>query len=196
MPRTRRTNAAAPVEEGLPGLDDLVQDPAPAPRRSHHKARAMAAPAKRAPGRPRGTGPRTSAGRLMSKAAMQAKVSAELYTYLSVFAAAWELRDPQCASVLFEEVRIPTEGGMVEVERLQGIVDRLVAMIARNSTVLETMAKSGIIGEMALLGHLLLPLGRAVWSAHGPTGVGHRAPEGNVSDNAERYPPHRAPVGG
>jgi len=185
MPR-RRTATAAPVESELPGLDDLAPDPVPTALRG--RAPRASTPAKRGPGRPRGTGPRTAGGRLMSKDAMRAKVAAELYTYLSLFAAGWELRDPQCAQVLFEPVVLPTDAGPVESERLQAIVDRLVAIISRNNAVLETLAKSGVIGELAILGHLMFPIVKAVWQAHGPAGIGHATPEEAADAYAQRYP--------
>jgi hypothetical protein len=154
---------------------------------------------KRGPGRPRKetattqgnrsrVPARTASGKIMSKSAMQAKVAAELYTYLSLFAAGWEMRDPECAAVVYDQVTIPTERGPVQVERLQGVVDRMVAIISRNQAVLETMANSGIIGEIAMIGHLLWPIGRQLWSAHGPAGRGHTNEQEQGDDYASRYP--------
>lgn len=184
MPRRK---AETLTDAELPGLEDLDQDPTPAaakPRRG------------RPPGSRTTTGTgnrgripaRTANGRIMTKAQMQAKVSVELYTYLSLFAATWEMRDPTCAAVLYEPVTIPGPSGPTQVERLQGIVDRLVVIISRNDTVLRTMAESGILGEIAVLGHLVFPLGKALFAAHGPNGTGHRPVEEVTSDYAAQYP--------
>lgn len=182
MPRRR---AEQLVDQALPadGMPEGV--PAdPVPKRGPGRPRKETATTQGNRGR---VAARSSNGRIMSKAAMQAKVSAELYTYLSVMAAGFELRDPECAGVLFDQVSIPTPNGMMQVERLQGIVDRLVAMISRHDGMLETMAKSGIVGELAMLLHLLFPIGRAVWAAHGPGGRGHSNEHG-TADYAQQFP--------
>lgn len=181
-----RRAAADLVDQELPGLE-LDADPEPrAPRRG--RPRKTTTPVKAAG--TRGKIPaRTSSGQIMSKNAMISKVQGEIYTWLSLFAAAWEIRDPECASVLYEPATVPGPNGPAQVERLAAITDRLVAMIARNDAVLETLAKSGIIGDAAVLGGLLLPVGRQLWRAHGPMGVGH-AQEGQESadDVAAQYP--------
>lgn len=60
-----------------------------------------------------------------------------------------------------------------EMTRLEAIVDHIVAIIARNGAVLELMAKSGLMIEISMLAGLLAPIGKALWKAHGPNGLGH-----------------------
>lgn len=118
---------------------------------------------------------------------MQAKVSSEIYAYVSMAAAGWEMRDPECAGVLYEAVTIPGPGGPVEVQRLQAITDRIVAMISRNDDLLKKFSESGILGEIAVLGTLLFPIGRALWAHHGPTGTGHQVGQGGGFD-VDQFP--------
>jgi len=187
MPRARK---AVIDDPDLGAMESLDGDPAPAATR-------------RGPGRPRKTAvkaagnrgqipTRTSGGRIMSKAAMQSKVAGEIYAYVSMAAAGWELRDPECAGILYETVTIPGPGGPVQVERLQAIVDRIVAMISRSDDLLKRFADSGILGELAVLGTLMFPLAAGLWKAHGPAGNGH-GPAGEGAYDADRYPAY-APV--
>jgi hypothetical protein len=51
------------------------------------------------------------------------------------------------------------------------------------------VANSGIIGELTVLGHLLFPVGRMLWTNHGPSGDGHgRRQELSPDEAAARYP--------
>lgn len=171
MPRKRATVAD---DDTLPGLSDLEQDPQP-----------TAAPVRRGPGRPRkattstARGPgkipaRTSSGRVMSKAQMESKVYNEVYTYLTLAHAAWELRDPECAGAA--------------TPRIGDIAQRVTGMIARNESLLATVAKSGIIGDIIGLLGVLLPIGKAIWMAHGPGGKGHDDMTGHFDE--DRYAPY------
>lgn len=162
-PRTPDTDT--PADTDNPWL--LPDDPAPAD------------PPRRGPGRPRkATGNAgqiavrdQTTGQIMSEASQKAKVKRELYLWLSMVVGAAEIRDPECAGLFLQPVEIP--GTKQPVERLEAIVDRLVEIIARHKPTLAFMAKSGPVGDVALLGSLLLPIGRQIWRAHGPNGTGH-----------------------
>jgi hypothetical protein len=180
MPRRRATATVEGPMEGdraLPGMVELAADPEPAP-------------VKRGPGRPRkvaagnaGRIPaRTPSGKIASRAAMQSKVRDEIHLYLSLVQAGWELRDPVCASA-------------ASPERLASIADSLVAMVSRSDSLLEMAAKSGIVGDIAMLLHAVFPIAKAVWQAHGPNGHGHRDAEEVRIDNFAAYPPHSAVAG-
>jgi hypothetical protein len=114
---------------------------------------------------------------------MKAKVATELYGFASMFAGIWGMRDP-CAAVLAEVV--PTPEG--DRERLEAIVMRTVDILARNDSVLGALAKSGLIGEIGMLGSLLYPVGKQIWQAHGPNGTGHRPVEELHDEYVDRYP--------
>lgn len=182
MPRRPR-NAEVTEDDRAPFAAELDRDPEPdvAPRRG--------------PGRPRKTAPATATGnagniavrnekgQILSKAQKIAKVREEGYFWLSMVAAGWEIRDPECAGVLTESVTIRGK----EVERLEAITDRLVGIVAKYDDLLDFLAKSGVIGEAAMLGTLLWPVGKRVLKHHGPTGIGHQTPEESYADRAQ-YP--------
>lgn len=168
MPRAKRTTEVLTDQE-LPGLDQLDRDPEPTA-------------ARRGPGRPRkatGTtrGPgkiparSTTTGRVMSKAQMISQVNGEVYTYLTLAQAAWSLRDPECAGAAEPQIAV--------------IAEKITAMIARNDSLLTMVTKSGIIGDVIGLLGAVLPIVRAVWTAHGPGGHGHDE-QGEI--DANRYP--------
>ncbi len=170
MPRPRKATTAVLEDQEIPGLERLDQDPQPR--------------ATRGPGRPRKAttagargriAARTPAGRVMSKAAMQSKVREEIEMYLSLTVAGWELRDPECAAE-------------ATPERIAVIADRLVAMISRSDSLLQTAASSGIFGDIILFLNAILPIGKAVWKAHGPGGMGHDRQEVDPSELTARYP--------
>jgi hypothetical protein len=178
MPRA--TKATAIIDESLPGLNDLDQDPQPAAGR-------------RGPGRPRGskTAPvkkiahRAPSGKAMSKDQLKRNVAVEMYGFASMFAGILGMKDPDCVSPAFDQVDTP-DG---QQERLAAIVDRTVNLLARSDKVLSGLATTGIIGEIAMLGSLLIPWGRQVWQAHGPNGHGHKQhEEGNIDDLKAKYP--------
>lgn len=171
----RRTPLA---DAELDGLDNLPADP---PAKT-------ATPARRGPGRPKGSTTkgripvRTSTGKIASRAEMIATVKGQIYVIVAPAAAMWEIRDPECAEVLHE----PTATGE---DRLEAIVDRIVAMIARNSGVLEFLAKSTLLADAGVLAMLLTPIIKKVWAHHGPMGVGHTTdPEALASDYARNFP--------
>lgn len=183
MPRTRATLSDA---EALGLAADLPADPQPK------------TPAKRGPGRPRkATGnagkipTRNASGRIASKADMIATVKAQIYVVAAPLLAVWEIRDPECASVMSE----PT---MTGGDRLEEIIDRIVAIIARNTAVLEFMAKSTALADAGMLVTLLAPIAKKVWQHHGPNGFGHtQDPEAAHGDYSARYPAYApAPVAG
>lgn len=182
MPRARKIVADDVTDQELP-LDGLDADPTP--RATRGRPRKTTAKGVGSRGR---IPARTAAGRVMSHSAMVAKVSEEVYMYLSLAAAGFELRDPECVASLYEPVTVPGGSGPIEVERLRAIADRLVAMIARNKGLLEMAAKSGILGEIAVMLSLVIPVARTIWQAHGPSGTGHRPAEEVVGDLNARYP--------
>lgn len=164
-------------DEALPGMEGLPQDPTPA---------------KRGPGRPKGSTTkkatpriraRSSSGQVMSKAQLKAKVATEVYAFATLFVGMWGLKDP-CAEVMSEEVQIPGHG---TEERLAAIVTKVVDIMARNDAVLQFAATSGLIGEVGMLASLLWPVAKQVYSAHGPGGHGHEH-EGNDVTDYDRYP--------
>jgi len=53
---------------------------------------------------------------------------------------------------------------------------------------LGALAKSGLIGEIGMLGSLLYPVGKQIWQAHGPNGTGHRPVEELHDEYVDRYP--------
>lgn len=114
----------------------------------------------------------------MSKAAMQEKVSTEIYAVVSMMAAGWEFRDPECAKVVFE----PTNSGD---ERLKAITDRITAMVARNNDLLVKFAQTGLLGDILQLIILVFPIAKAVFKAHGPGGTGHGE---EMAFDASSYP--------
>lgn len=169
MPR-RRTVPVEIVDGPMPGLENIEQDPTPA-RRS--RAAAKTAPKKaagRAPGRP------------TNKQQLKDKVMTELYAVASMAVGLWGMRDP-CADVMLEQV--PVLGGQT-VERLEEICRRTVELLARNERVLEAFATAGFLGEATMLGTLLIPIAKRVYSAHGPGGHGHKGDE--VEVDYGRYP--------
>lgn len=177
MPRKRTTpvdpDAAALGADDIPlsGMGGLKADPAP--RKSTGRK-----PTGRPAGRPRTrTGPRTADGRVMSKAAMVDKVTADLYGAAALLPLA--VRDP-CVNVLFDPV---DDAG---TERVAAIIDRSVAMMARNTKVLETVAKVGLLADVITMIGLIAPIGVAVWAAHGPGGHGHQ--DVPVGHDAATYP--------
>jgi hypothetical protein len=176
----RRTTPAIEAELAdteLPGLEDLPQDPAPAPAR-RGRPRKAAAPVKKAAGN-RGRIPtRTATGRIRSKAELRAQVGTEVYTWLTLAAGAWEMTDPDCAGLLYEA----TPQGQ---ERLMVVAERLTNMLCRNDSVAEFIVSSGIVGDAVALLGALLPIGKAVFKAHGPGGHGHRSVQ-EVRDGWER----------
>lgn len=191
MPRRKATATDELVDQSLPGLEGLPQDPAPRPARGRPRKNAAAPVEKPAAGNRGRIGTRTPTGRMMSKAAMQSKVAEEVYTYLSLAAAGWELRDPECAAVLYDQVIVPTAQGPRQQERLAAIADRLVAMISRNDGLLRKMAESGILGELAVMLHLAVPIGKAVWRAHGPGGQGHGDSENGQQPSYDQFPAYQ-----
>lgn len=154
MPRVRRTVAEPAGDEfQLPGMGDLDQDPTPAaavprPRRASTRTTTK-----------RTRAPRAANGRITSKAAQVNQVRAEIETYLTLANAAWSLRDPECSYVAGDAIPV--------------VAERLTAIIARNDALLGVVTKSGIVGDIIGLLTALLPVARAVWSAHGPGGDGH-----------------------
>lgn len=141
------------------------------------------AAARRPVGRPKGSGnrgkiaTRTASGRIQSRASLVAQVKAEVYLYLTVVAGAWSLRDPWCAASLTEE-------------RIDALAGGIVDMISRNEKALEFAGRSGIFGDIAKIGSAALPVGIAVWKAHGPGGHGHQLREEGAED-AHLYPAHQ-----
>lgn len=182
--------ARAPLTDGGIELDKMDADPQPTTRRGPGRPRKTeTADAPKSAGNRGKIAARTASGTIMSRAAMIAKVESELYTYFSLAVATWEIKDPECAGMMLEQVVLPTDSGPVRMERLAAIVNRLTAIIARNDRILAMLAKSGLIGEAAVLGSLLVPVGRQIWAAHGPTGDGHARGVDDVT--AEQYPAYR-----
>lgn len=181
MPRPRAIKDSEIVDVPLPGTEGLEPDPQPGA-------------ARRPPGRPRGsrTNPAkkgivnrsATTGKAMSKAQLKAHVANELYAFASMFVGLIGMKDPVCTQVLTEDVALP-EGGTQE--RLAAIVDRTVTLLARSDKALSTLATTGVIGEVVMLGSLLVPVARQVWHAHGPNGIGHKEEE-NLDDIQGRYP--------
>lgn len=137
-------------------------------------------PTKRRPGRPRKDesagnkgviAARGPDGKILSDAALANKVRSELYTWASMLLVAYEFKDPHCAGLFTEQVDLPN--GKTQ-ERLSLIVDRLVAIVSRHKPTMVFLAKSGVVGEFAMLGAALSPVVKAMWAAHGPTGHGHQ----------------------
>ena len=174
MPRTPRSATATdPDTAALAGLDDLPPDPAPA------------APKRR--GRPPGSGTkkptipaRRGNGTIMSQSEMIDAVKGQLMMLVLPAAAAWEMRDPECASVLSDEVNAKGD------TRLEAIIDRMMAMISRQPAVLAFMAKNTLLLELGQMATLLTPVIKQVWKAHGPTGTGHHVDEQEQASAYER----------
>lgn len=176
MPRPRKT-ASTPIDaedQNLPGMhdEDFPQDPQPA-KRGPGRPRKSATPGAPKVTTRRPTTRAARAGRVMTRAQMVDKVSAEMYAFSSMLLVAWEIRDPECASVMYDQVTIPTPNGMVADQRLNALIARTVAIIARDEKRLELLAKSGMVGELIGLGALLVPIGKQVWRHHGPGAAGH-----------------------
>ena len=172
MPRPRKATTVL-EDQALPGMD-LDGDPTPgATRRGPGRPRktALAPPVKAAGNRGR-ISTRSKSGRIVSKDAMIAKVREDVYTYASLLHAAWDFKDPECASVWKEPVE--SLGGQ---ERLAALVDRLVGILARNDGMLAAAYSSGIFGEVAVIASIVFPAVKQVWRAHGPGGQGHATDE-------------------
>lgn len=187
MPRARK-----PVAE-LPDDDDLLVKPEAVPDDPRPRAaRGAGRPRKAAP---RGAGSRgqiparTPAGRIMTNAQMEAKVRAEVGMWLEMGAGAWEMVDPECASSL----AIPMRNG---ADRVDTIADQVTAMIGRNKSVLAFAAKSGIISNAVMLLGALVPVGKAVYRAHGPGGHGHHMDTGVSGDFDSQYPAYTGAAAG
>lgn len=178
-----RRAAAAVAEEldqdTIPSLEDLAQDPAPAPVRRERAPR-KAAPRKAAGNR--GKIPtRTSTGRIQSKAEVRQKVATEVETWLNLAVGSWQMVDEECAGLMYEQTRTGEE-------RLQVVCDRVTSMLCRNDTVARYVAESGIIGDAVVLLTALLPVAKAVYANHGPNGYGHRSREEVKGEWATQYP--------
>lgn len=190
MPRVRRPVSSTETTEDRLGENDeagIGQDPPPRTRTPRKRA------AVKATGNRGKIATRSTSGRIMSKAQMIDKVSAEVYMWLSLAANGWELSEEiqgvaePCARVMFETVRVPTPDGVVEVERLSGIAARITAVIARNDSLLSTVAKGGIITDIAVLATLLWPVGRMIATNHV---LGSHSPRAETSnDDFERQYP-------
>lgn len=167
MPR-RRTQPSNLDEFGLPGGDPADQEKTPdaTPVRARRASASTGT---------RGKIPlRTPRGTIASKAEKTAKVRTDILAYLTMLSGAWSVGDP-CGDLMFEQV---TYDG-IKVQRVEALADAMTAIIARNDAVLDMVAKSGVVADLAKLGALVWPIARAVMKAHGPGGSGHaeRAPE-------------------
>lgn len=172
MPR-RRSDTTVLVDVPLEGLD-LDQDPTPV-RRGPGRPRKTTAPAPAKPVGSRKITARTPTGRIASKQSMVSEARDEIEMLLTLGVMGWSARDPECAAVAEQQVPI--------------IADRMVAIIARNDKVLRKIAETGILGDIVKLAAATLPVIKAVWQAHGPTGTGHgEAPDVDL----DRYPAYAA----
>jgi hypothetical protein len=165
----------------LPGLDDLPQDPAPVKRGPGRPRKIAAAPAPKTAGNRGKISTRSAAGKIVSKAAMIAKVREDARTYADLIVSGWEFRDPECASVMNDQV---FADGTI---RVHAMADRLVDILSRNDNMLRGAYNSGFLGELVLGANLVLPVIKTVWRAHGPGGTGHQQVEGGQGDYA-RFP--------
>ena len=186
MPRARVVPPSLPDDDDEALVTPGAVPPDPRPRAS------------RGAGRPRKTAPklagnrgriatRTASGRIMSEAQMVAKVRAELGMWLEIAAGGWEAADPECAASLFEPIRTGQP-------RLDAIADRLTAIVARNKTLLVSVSKTGIVGDVVALLALLAPVGKTMWQTHGPSGRGHS--DTGVSDDLNNYPAYTGAAAG
>jgi hypothetical protein len=190
MPRRPRTPTVTPDTDAIPA--ELGQDPPP---RTATASRRPIRSAAKSTGNRGKIAARTASGKMMSKAAMVEKVSGEVYMYLSLIASAVETAEEarygeSCITeTVWSDVVVPTPDGPVKTERLAGIAERLTAMIARNDKLLARAAQTGMIGDIATIMHLVLPIGLSVWRHHGPMGTGHRPVEESAADEyPSRFP--------
>lgn len=161
MPR-RRPSTALIDDPGLPGEPDLDQDITPPSRvgRPRKTATSSAAPPKRRPGRPPGSGSiaaRDAGGKIMSVQQMKDEVAGELGMLLTLGVAGLELRDPDMASAFLEPVSL---GRLGEVDPIEGFVDRVVNLLARNQKALAYAAKGGIITDIGVAAYIALTVAR------------------------------------
>jgi hypothetical protein len=184
MPRVRPAATALTEEtRELGTLDDLPQDPAP-----KRRGRPPGSPNRAKPAGNRGKIPaRTADGKVMSNAQMVAKVKAELYTLAAMGVAIWDFQDHECASIMEE----PTATGQ---DRLEAIIDHIVAMISRSPAVLKVLAGSGIIMDAGMFLAAVLPIAKRVWEHHGPNGIGHGDPVEKANQYAAQYPAYAGAV--
>jgi hypothetical protein len=124
---------------------------------------------------------RTAAGKIMSKPEMMAKVKGELYMLVAAGYAIWDMKDPTCAEVM----QIPMPDGR---DRIEAIVDHMVAIIGRNAGVLAFLSKTGVMMDAGMLFTALMPIAKQWWVHHGPNGVGHGEPAEVANGYAATYP--------
>jgi hypothetical protein len=160
MPARPRRSTALLDDPGMPGASDLDQDATPARRGPGRPRKATgAAPAKRA-GRKPGTvsiAARDSGGKIMSVQQMKDEVAGELGMLLTLGVAGLELRDPDMAQAFLEPISL---GRLGEVEPIEGFVDRVVNLLARNHKALAYAAKGGIITDIGVAAFLAVTVAR------------------------------------
>lgn len=183
MPRARRTAVVEEFPLPVGESEGLRQDPPPSDppaRRGRPRKAAGGLIATKTTNR---AAARASNGRVMSKADMVAKVTEELRMWAELALMPWEIRDPECAATMRDEVTVRGH----KMERIDAIVERAVAMVSRNPRLLAILASSGIVGEAIMLGTLLKDPVRQWMRVHGPGGIGH-VTEGEAAEYADRFP--------
>ena len=164
MPARRRTSSAALLDDpGMPGAHDLDQDVTP-PKPRGRPRKSATAPASRGtggrPGRRPGTVTitnRSADGKIMSEAAMKAKVAGELGMLLALGVAGLEFRDPEMAACIMDPVTVPGYG---EVDPVEAFVDKFVNQLARNKKALAYAAKGEGITEIASMIYIAFTVGK------------------------------------
>lgn len=168
MPRSK---AAVPDEDALPA--HALDEDAP-PKGARTRTARVSKVTGRPVGRPRKAAPRTTSGRIMSKAQMVDQVRDEFELYLTLGIAPWAMRDEVC--------------GRAALEQAPAIADALASIAARNDKVLGKLVATGILADLAKLGAAALPVIQIAWAHHGPNGTGHKPAEELEADYAQRFP--------
>src|SRR4029077_2718188 len=160
MPTRRRTSSTALLDEPELAISDMDRDVTPAKTRGRPRKSTTAPATRGRPGRKPGTVTitnRGSDGKILSEAAMKAKVAGELGMMLALGVAGLEFRDPDMAACITEPVQVP---GVGEVDPIETFVDKFVNQLARNKKALAYAAKGEGITEIASMIYIAFTVGK------------------------------------
>ncbi len=166
MPGRPRRNTAlldAPDSMSLDELETAAQDVKPASTRGRPRKSTSSRATGGRPGRKPGTvtiTSRGSDGKIMSEAAMKAKVAGELGMLLALPVAGLEMRDPEMAACITDPVRIPGRG---DVDPIETFIDSFVNVLARNKKALAYAAKGDGITEIASTLFIAFTVGKRMY---------------------------------
>jgi hypothetical protein len=164
MPTRRRASTALlDPPDDLPGAPDEQDVTPPKPRGRPRKAATSSRATGGRPGRKPGTvsiTSRGSDGKIMSEAAMKAKVAGVLGMLFALGVAGLELKDPEMAECVTEPIGVPGRG---LIDPMESLVDHFVNLLSRNKKALAYAAKGDGITEIVTTSYLLFVIGKRMY---------------------------------